>query len=103
MGEAKRRAAERKQPIIHDLDWLKAAELVAGVIDEASQRGMQVILRPTTVRSPHGPSSPIEIVTSADGRSVTITLFDVPEDLRQSFISDAARAGVARIIKEEKA
>jgi hypothetical protein len=95
--EAQRRAQELP------LDWLKAAELVCAVIEEAHQRGMQVILRPTTTPSPHGVTGPIEIATSADGRSVVITLFAVPDDPRKEFIAKAGKTGIARVVREENA
>jgi len=98
-----RRAEAQQRAQKPPLDWLKAAELVWAVIEEASQRGMQVILRPTTTPSPHGVTGPIEIATSDDGRSVVITLFAVPEDLRKEFVAKLGKTGIAQVIREEKA
>jgi hypothetical protein len=99
----RRRAEAQQRAQKSPLDWLKAAEVVATVIEEASPRGMQVILRPTTTPSPHGVTGPIEIVTSDDGRSVVITLFAVPEDLRKEFVAKLGKTGIAQVIREEKA
>jgi len=99
----RRRAKAQQRAQELPLDWLKATELVGGVIEEASQRGMQVILRPTTAPSPHGVTGPIEIATSDDGRSVVITLFAVPEDLRKEFVAKLDKTGIVQIIREEHA
>ena len=99
-AEAKQRALELR---LDWRDWPKAAELVVAVIEEASRRGMQAILRPATTPSPHGAATPIEIATSADGRSVVITLFAVPEDLRKEFVAELGKIGIAQIIREENA
>jgi hypothetical protein len=99
----RRRAEAQQRAQELPLDWLKAAELIVAIIEEAPQRGMQVILRPTTTPSPHGVTGPIEIATSDDGRSVVITLFAMPENLRKKFVAKLGKTGIAQVIREEKA
>ena len=81
-------------------DMEKAAAVVFGVIEEANRRGMQVVMRPTTMPSPHGRDGPIEIATSTDGRTVMITLFDMSEDIRREFVTRFGESGLAEIIRE---
>jgi hypothetical protein len=108
-AEAQQRAQEarlRKGSGVTDHlvdSWEKAAVMVCEVIDEAQRQGVQIFLRPTTVPSPHGPTGPIEIARSDDGRSLVITLFDVPENLRREFMVKLAAIGGVQIIREERA
>ena len=106
-ASAQHRAQEarlRKDVVDHPTDsWEKAAAMVWEVIDEAHRQGVRVVLRPTTMPSPHGPTGPIEIARSDDGRSLVITLFDTPEDLRREFVAKVAAIGGVQIIREERA
>jgi hypothetical protein len=102
MGEANRRQRDGAHTDLGS-DWLKAAQLVWQVIDEAHRQGARVILRPTTAPSPHGSDGPIELARSADGRSLMITLFGVPGSLRREFIAKSAETGAVQILLEGQA
>jgi hypothetical protein len=80
-----------------------APALAASVIERASAEGMQVFVRPTTAPSPHGPDSPIQIETAEDGRSMTVTLYSMPEELRREWVLRLGGAPGVQVIRQTRA
>ena len=102
LDDVKRGAAKTVIETGYAADWEKAALAISELMAAAAREGVRVFLRPTTTPSPHGRDAPIEIGRSEDGRGIFITLFDVPEDIRQDFIAKAARSNAFQIIREER-